>query len=59
MLDDRDGTQCMNMAVNGYYNSVLREKYEPKAIANVENWESIPGIVSVDNNNFKKFAGVA
>lgn len=59
MLDDRDGTQCMNMAVNGYYNSVLREKYEPKAIANVDNWKSGPGIVSEDNNNYRKFAGVA
>ncbi|WFN36694.1 hypothetical protein L1994_11235 [Methanomicrobium antiquum] len=59
MLDDRDGTHCMNMAVNGYYNSVLREKYEPKAIANVDNWKSGPGIVSEDNNNYRKFAASA
>jgi len=53
MLDDRDGTECMNMAVSDYYNSVLREKYEPKAIANADNWKISPGITSMDSNEFR------
>ncbi|MDE4907184.1 hypothetical protein L0665_00890 [Methanogenium marinum] len=59
MLDDRDETHCMNVAVSGYYNSVLREKYEPKAIANVDNWKSNPGIVSDNNNQYKTVSGSA
>lgn len=53
MLDDRDRTECMNMAVSDYYNSVLREKYEPKAIANADNWKISPGIMSIDSNEFR------
>lgn len=59
MLDDRDETHCMNMAVSGYYNSVLREKYEPKAVANVDNWKSSPGIISDDNNQYRTVSGSA
>ena len=59
MLDDRDETHCMNMAVSGYYNSVLREKYEPKAVANVDNWKSSPGIISDDNNQYRTLSGSA
>ncbi len=53
MLDDRDGTGCMNMAVSDYYNTVLREKYEPKAIANTNNWETNPEIKSTDDNEYR------
>ncbi|KAF1074799.1 hypothetical protein [Methanogenium sp. MK-MG] len=53
MLDDRNRTDCMNMAVGDYYNSVLREKYEPKAIANADNWKTSPEIMSTDNNEYK------
>ncbi|MGC9436274.1 MAG: hypothetical protein ACP5C4_09430 [Methanomicrobiales archaeon] len=34
MLDDRDGSECMDTAVRDYYNSFLREHDEPLAIAN-------------------------
>lgn len=34
MIDDRDGSECMDTAVRGYYNSFLREVEEPLAIAN-------------------------
>ena len=33
MLDDRDGSDCMNAAIASYYHRVLREDYEPKAVA--------------------------
>jgi hypothetical protein len=33
ILDDRDGTECMDKAVYDYYSKVIREKYEPMAIA--------------------------
>ena len=33
VLDDRDGTDCMAEAVHDYYSKVVREKYEPMAIA--------------------------
>lgn len=29
ILDDRDGSDCMNTAVHHYYSTQLREKYEP------------------------------
>ncbi len=33
VIDDRDGTDCMNMAILDYYNRVLRAKAEPLAVA--------------------------
>jgi len=33
VLDDRDGTDCMDEAVYDYYTRALREKFEPIAIA--------------------------
>jgi hypothetical protein len=36
ILDDRDGTDCMDEAVHDYYSKVVREKYEPYAIATAE-----------------------
>lgn len=33
MLDDRDGSDCMHAAIASYYHRVLREEYEPKAVA--------------------------
>jgi hypothetical protein len=33
ILDDRDGTDCMDEAVYDYYSKVVREKYEQTAIA--------------------------
>ena len=53
MLDDREGTDCMNMAISDYYNSVLREDYEPQAIANADNWVAHPGVMSADDNEYK------
>ena len=32
-LDDRDGTDCTAEAVYDHYSKVVREKYEPMAIA--------------------------
>lgn len=58
MLDDRDGSDCMNTAVYNYYNKVLREEYEPKAIANSEkmviNFEKM-----VVDGDLKTVSGVA
>ncbi len=50
MLDDRDGTDCMDMAVADYYNSRLREEYEPKAIATSDGWKAGPGVITDDNS---------
>jgi len=33
VIDDRDGTDCMDTAIQDYYNSSLRAKVEPLAIA--------------------------
>jgi len=33
MLDDREGSDCMDLAVREYYNEVLRERDEPQAMA--------------------------
>ena len=33
VIDDRDGTDCMNTAILDYYNRVLRAKAEPLAVA--------------------------
>lgn len=33
VIDDRDGTDCMDMAVLDYYNRYLRERVEPLAVA--------------------------
>jgi len=53
MPDDRKGTDCMNMAISDYYNSVLREDYEPQAIANSDNWVIHPGITSADESEYR------
>jgi len=49
MLDDRDGTDCMDEAVYDYYSKVVREKYEPRAMATADySFSSIPaGIVRI------------
>jgi len=36
ILDDRDGTDCMDEAVYDYYSKVVREKYEPRAMATAD-----------------------
>jgi len=36
VLDDRDGTDCMDEAVPDYYSKAVREMYEPHAIATAE-----------------------
>jgi len=59
MLDDREGTDCMDMAVSDYYNSVLREKYEPKAIANYDKWSLNPKIKSTDDEEYETFSASA
>lgn len=41
MLDDRNGSDCMNFAIHEYYNSVLREKFEPQAIGTLEKYRII------------------
>lgn len=33
MLDDRDGSDCMDMAVHNYYSNYVREKFEPLVVA--------------------------
>lgn len=50
MLDDRDGSDCMNFAIHEYYNSVLREKFEPQAIGTLEKYR----IVSATANDKRK-----
>jgi hypothetical protein len=42
ILDYRDGTDCMDDAVYDYYSKVVREKYEPHAIATAD--YSLPGM---------------
>ena len=46
VLDDRDGTDCMAEAVYDYYSKVVREKYEPIAIATTAYYSpnSLPGM---------------
>ena len=46
VLDDRDGTDCMADAVHDYYSKVVREKYEPIAIATTAYYapSSLPGM---------------
>lgn len=39
MLDDRDGTSCMDTAIRDYYNSALRDSYEPLAMATAQSYE--------------------
>lgn len=39
ILDDRDGTDCMDEAVYDYYSKVVREKYEPIAIATTSHFD--------------------
>jgi hypothetical protein len=39
VLDDRDGTSCMDTAVRDYYNSALREACEPLAMATGQSYE--------------------
>jgi len=41
MLDDRGDSDCMNFAIHKYYNSVLREKFEPRAIGTIEKYRVI------------------
>jgi len=53
MLDDRDGTDCMNVAISDYYNSVLRDEYEPQAVANIDNWVVGPGMTSADESEIR------
>lgn len=33
MLDDRDGSDCMDMAVHDYYSTYVREKFEPLVLS--------------------------
>lgn len=54
MLDDRDGTGCMDMAVADYYNSRLREEYEPKAIATSDGWKTGQGIITDDDSEERR-----
>jgi hypothetical protein len=35
------GSDCMNFAIHEYYNSVLREKFEPQAIGTLEKYRII------------------
>jgi DNA-binding IclR family transcriptional regulator len=46
ILDDRDGTDCMAEAVHDYYSKVVRENYEPIAIATTAYYSpvSLPGM---------------
>lgn len=39
MLDDREGSDYMDMAVHDYYESVLKSRYEPRAIATISRYE--------------------
>ncbi len=39
VLDDRDGTSCMDTAIRDYYNSALREACEPLAMATGQSYE--------------------
>jgi DNA-binding transcriptional ArsR family regulator len=59
MLDDRDGSDCMNTAVYDYYNKVLREEHEPEAIANSDNKTINVGIVTTGIDEFKTISGAA
>lgn len=59
MLDDREVSDCMNLAISDYYNSVLREDYEPQAIANSDNWVAQPGIVCEDESEYKTISASA
>lgn len=34
MLDDRDGSDCMDTAVHDYYSNYVREKFEPLVVLN-------------------------
>jgi len=62
VLDDRDGTDCMDEAVYDYYSKVVREKYEPIAIATTayHSPRSLPGkpggIIRIGRGNY--LAGV-
>ena len=46
VLDDRDGSDCMAEALHDYYSKVVREKYEPIAIATTAYYSplSLPGM---------------
>jgi hypothetical protein len=39
IIDDRDGTDCMDEAVYDYYSRVVRERYEPIAIATTSHFD--------------------
>ncbi len=39
MLDDREGSDCMDMAIHDYYESVLKSRYEPWAIATINRYD--------------------
>lgn len=40
MLDDRDCSDCMDVAIHEYYNSILRERYEPLATATMQDYRT-------------------
>jgi hypothetical protein len=39
VLDDRDGTSCVDTTIRDYYNSALREYCEPLAMATAQSYE--------------------
>lgn len=50
ILDDREGTDCMDEAVYDYYSNVVREKYEPIAIAATSHFTAgshLPGPINI------------